>query len=947
MILTTILEQTLNDTRLDAGEIYLLDENTGELNHAYHRGLSPECVEEAKGLPVKLGEGVTGHVAVQGETLVVPELLQEPRFLREMPKKEGYRTLISLPIRSGDRAYGVVNLFSKERQRFSARYVAWLAASMEMPGIAFDYIQLFQEREKAVQKLRFMFESIGDGIIATDLAGNITEVNNAALHLTGYSREELMGRNALELVSPKDRARAVADLAQVLDEGQAWDRVEYTLVAADGTKFDVELRAAPLRDSSGNVTGLIGVGRDITERKRMEKELIHLSNAVRMATDSIVISDLEANIIEVNEATLRMYGTDDKSDLVGKNALELIAPEDREKAIAGIKEVLEGGYNENKEYHIITKDGSIILVAMNTALMRDADGMPIGFVAVSRDITERKRAEQQIIQHSKELEALYDVAWAASQTLELDELLDDVLAKVIEVMEVDGGLIYLFLTQAEELVLKAHRGISEALAGNVARIKLQPEEIERIIQPKELTLSMNSVLSEAHSALFSGLRVGEGFRSHTAVPLQSKDVLHGVIAVISYSERRFTPDNTGLLHAIANQIAVAIENASLFQDTKDKAERLAVTAELTRILVSSLNIEEVFNAFTAGVRRLVDFDRAGIALVEGGNVRFLAVSSEVETGLGGGAIVPLEDTAAAWVVQNKRTHIEMDFAQSRQFRIDEVHFKSGLRSAIRLPLFYRGEVFGIFSLLNRHPHAYSQREVEILGELAGQIAIAIQNDKLFAEVKQRKEELETAYDQLMTTASALDRGKRELENAYLNMARTLVLTLEARDPYTRGHSERVAQISRQVAFEIGLSQEEVKNIETAARLHDLGKIGIPDSILLRPGPITPGERAEIQRHPTRAVELLRLLGFLDGVLPIVESHHERYNGGGYPESRRGEETPLGARILAVADAYDAMTSARPYRPPMSHEEAIKVLKEGAGKQWDHKVVETFLRTFGK
>ena len=1326
MILTTTLEQTLTDPRLDAGEVYLLDEKTGKLNYACHRGLSEECVEEAKQMPIKLGDGIAGHVTVQREPIVVPELSQEPRFLREMLKKEGYRALISLPIKSGDRVYGVVNLFSRERQRFSARYVARLAAYMEMVGIALDYVQFFQEQQKAVQKLRFMFESIGDGIIATDLAGNIAEVNDAALHLTGYSREELIGRNALELISPKDRARAMEDLSKILEEGHARERVEYTLVAADGRELDVEFTAAPLRDSSGNPAGLIGIVRDITERKgmeealreseeklrcmfesategitvtnlngvitelnkrvlemhgfgskeqvlgksaleliatcdreraienmrktmeqgsvrdieysllradgfefpaelsatvlrdtsgnpvgfiavtrditdrkRAEEELIRLSNAVRMSSDSIVISDSEANIIEVNEATLKMYGTDDRSDLVGKNSLELIAPEEREKALAGVEEVLENGYNE-REYHVITKDGNRILVAMNTAIMKGLDGKPIGFVAVSRDITERKRmeralrqseeqyrtlfesgldgvfvidaetmkialgneraakmygfdsaedapgvnpldfvhpddrervlriivedmfekdlrqvnefrtittdggvkwvsavgtaieyqgrpaglisiaditerklaeealreseerlrafienapdaiyvndlsgrfvdgnrkaeeligysreeligknfleagilpdeyvpkalaavekgmrgeasgpdefelitkdgarvfvevtsfpvarggkvevlgigrditerkrAEQQIIQHSKELEALYDVASAASQTLELEELLDNVLAKVVEVMEVDGGLVVLFIPRAGEFVLKAHRGISEELARDIARIKLQPQEIERAIQSEEPTFSTESIFNEAGAALFMRLQEREGLRSYTAVPLWSKGVLHGAMAIVSRSERRFTPENTGLLHAISNQIAVAIENASLFQDTKDKAERLAVTAELTRIMVSSLNIEEVFDAFAAGVRRLVDFDRASIALVEGANLRFLAVFSDVETELGSGAIVPLKDAATAWVVQNKRTNIETDFAKSMQFAIDETLFKSGLRSAIRLPLFYRGEVFGTFNLSSTCPNAYGLRELDILEELAGQIAIAIQNDMLFAEVKQRKEELEMAYDQLMATASALGRGKRELENAYLNMARTLVLTLEARDPYTRGHSERVAQISRQVAFEIGLSHDEMRNIETAARLHDLGKIGIPDSILLKPGPITPGERAEIQLHPTRAVELLRLLGFLNGVLPVIESHHERYNGGGYPESRKGEETPLGARILAVADAYDAMTSARPYRPPMSHEEAIQVLKEGAGKQWDAKVVDAFLRTFVK
>ncbi len=146
----------------------------------------------------------------------------------------------------------------------------------------------------------------------------------------------------------------------------------------------------------------------ITERKRAEEELIRLSNAVKMSTDSIVIGDLQANIIEVNEATLRMYGTDDKGDLIGKNSFDLIAPEDLEKAITSMKEVLDRGYAENKEYHIITKDGSRVLVEMNTATMKDMDGKPLGLVAVIRDITERKRAEEEKLQAITERAAVID-----------------------------------------------------------------------------------------------------------------------------------------------------------------------------------------------------------------------------------------------------------------------------------------------------------------------------------------------------------------------------------------------------------------------------------------------------------------------------------------------------------------------------------------------------------
>ena len=799
------------------------------------------------------------------------------------------------------------------------------------------------------------------------------------------------------------------------------------------------------------------------------------------------------------------------------------------------------------------------------------------------------------------------VAQAVSQTLDLDQLLDTALAKVLEVMDLDGGVIYFIDTEASEIVLKARRGLPEDLVGAIGRVKVAEADIQRWTEQREPAFGFERMLDQTTLAGVEEIikRVGAG--SYVGTSLWSKEMLRGVMVVGSRAKRRFSPEELGLLDTIGNQIAGAIENAELFEQTRARAEelkvseakykdliedmndgyvvyrgdegdtiafanrkygeilgysveeiigqpaarffpateiehllelrtrvrggdatlqryetkmltktgeevpvevsfklieyegwfasasivrditerkraeeelrdseerlrvlienapdaiwlhdleakfidgnkkaeelvgyskeeligrsflevgllpeeylpkaaeslqrsingepagpveyelirqdgsrvsvelmtipvarrggvevigiarditerkraekellrhteRVAVTAELTRIIISSLNIEDVYEAFIAGVKRLVDCEIASIALVEGDRLRFLAVSSAVETDAAPGVTILLKGSATEWVMKNKRTYNGTDLAQKRQFSTDEAQFRSGLRSAIYLPLFSRGEVIGTFSLASRRPNAYGKREQEILEELAGQIAVAIEKDRLYEEVKRRKEDLEMAYEQLVGTSRALERSKEELEDAYLKMARTLVLTLEARDPYTRGHSERVAQLSRQIAFEMNLRPEEVKKIETAARLHDLGKIGIPNGILLKPGPITPSERAEIQLHPRRGVDMLRFLGFLNGTLPMIEGHHERYDGGGYPNGRRAEEIPMGGRILAVADAYDAMTSARPYRPAMTSKQAIKILKEGAGTQWDPNVVEAFLRAFGQ
>jgi hypothetical protein len=261
-----------------------------------------------------------------------------------------------------------------------------------------------------------------------------------------------------------------------------------------------------------------------------------------------------------------------------------------------------------------------------------------------------------------------------------------------------------------------------------------------------------------------------------------------------------------------------------------------------------------------------------------------------------------------------------------------------------IPLKIRDRQVGLLCVgEKRVPVNFTHDDISFLFTLSDQIGVTIESTMLATEVKEQAKKLEDSYQELQQYASSLEAATRRLEEAYLGMIRTLVLTLEARDSYTRGHSERVSQLVRQIGLELRLSPEEIQEIELAAKLHDISKIGIPDDILQKPGPLDTREKAEMELHPTRAVEILRFLDFLEPVLPIIEAHHEWYDGTGYPNGIKGEEIPLGARILAVADAYDAMASARRYRPPFDTAEIIEQFKQGAGVQWDPDVVKAMLR----
>jgi len=186
------------------------------------------------------------------------------------------------------------------------------------------------------------------------------------------------------------------------------------------------------------------------------------------------------------------------------------------------------------------------------------------------------------------------------------------------------------------------------------------------------------------------------------------------------------------------------------------------------------------------------------------------------------------------------------------------------------------------------------------------------------------------------------REMRAARRVLLGAIQALSSALEAKDVYTRGHSERVSRVAGKIAGEMGLPAEQRRRIKVAARLHDIGKIGVIESVLSKPGPLSQEEYRQIQAHPVIAEQILvpRLLDTETG--KIVRHHHEHYGGGGYPDCLQGSDIPFGARLLAVADAFDALTSDRPYRGRLTLEAAFEVLRAGAGGQWQPTLVEALI-----
>jgi putative nucleotidyltransferase with HDIG domain len=220
------------------------------------------------------------------------------------------------------------------------------------------------------------------------------------------------------------------------------------------------------------------------------------------------------------------------------------------------------------------------------------------------------------------------------------------------------------------------------------------------------------------------------------------------------------------------------------------------------------------------------------------------------------------------------------------------------------------------------------------------LARALDRRRLGVE-RRRVEQL--VRDEVTLRTAELEREKEALRTLTVSVAETLINAMEAKDQYLRGHSVRVADLAAQVAEELGLDADAVEQVRLAGRLHDVGKIGIRESVLNKPGALTPEEYAHVKEHVPIGMAILAPLRHLGEVLEFVRAHHERWDGSGYPRGLRGEESPLGARIINACDAYDAMTSRRAYREPMSKETTIERLATEADRLVDRAVIDA-LRT---
>jgi len=352
---------------------------------------------------------------------------------------------------------------------------------------------------------------------------------------------------------------------------------------------------------------------------------------------------------------------------------------------------------------------------------------------------------------------------------------------------------------------------------------------------------------------------------------------------------------------------------------KKDAQELAGLYKISQSLTSSLDLKEILDMVTEQVAKLIKANVCTLRLVEGEKANRLVLRSAY--GLDHKNMALKKDIrmneayAVVRVVRDAAAVIVDDLLTDTRYEHKPFDQHRKLRSMISAPLIERSKVIGTLSVYNRKRGVYKKGDKDILVLFAAQAAIGIENARLFKKTRSN----------------------------YINTMRFFASIIDAKDHYTAGHSDRVMRNMMRLAEKLGMSNREKEVLRYASFLHDIGKISINPVILSKHGSLTKEEWEEIKKHPEIGANIIKRIGFLDDVIPVILHHHEKYAGGGYPHGdMKDGQIPLMARVLSVVDAYEAMTSDRPYRKALTDDEAIKELNKAAGTQFDPKVVKLFV-----
>jgi putative nucleotidyltransferase with HDIG domain len=496
---------------------------------------------------------------------------------------------------------------------------------------------------------------------------------------------------------------------------------------------------------------------------------------------------------------------------------------------------------------------------------------------------------------------------------------DGIPSGLIELIrEITGAELCLYFISREESFLLA------ASAGNqIFLSNINPVVLENIVCAtfEKRTLILEAASSRQRSFNEQGPKsTVENFFS---IPIFLGDKLSGIIVVINYERLVFE-----IVQIIGSRLAFEINRSEKTIAEKQQSLRLSGLINLIEQISSTLDRDQILGIIIDYAHKMLNAEGGSLFLVDESSGDLVMQVSTDQAKLGNDLFrVPSGKGIIGHVVNTGETIITNDTTSDpRHYK--EVDQKSGLvtRAILAVPLQARTVVLGRergtteektiggLEVINKREGQFNDFDAKWLQTLASQVATVLEIAQLYSEANE----------------------------LFVNVIRALSAAIDAKDTYTEGHSQRVSEFSVEIAREINLPAETIYHIQVGCLLHDVGKIGIPDSIIRKPGMLSPEESLRMQEHPSIGIKILREVRLLHTEMTSVAEHHERTDGSGYPLGLKGEQISMAGRIVAVADVFDAMTSDRPYRKALLVEDVFDHLRKNAGEKFDLECVEALI-----
>jgi len=524
-----------------------------------------------------------------------------------------------------------------------------------------------------------------------------------------------------------------------------------------------------------------------------------------------------------------------------------------------------------------------------------------------------KRIEEELAEVKLKfsvLERIYEITYSS---LDIEKVLNDILLLLSELINADACSIllreyntlkFIAVFGGNYKVKKYRIKIGEGIAGWVAKTGIplivnHPERDKRWLKriAEEVEYPTKNIMT---------------------IPLKSRN--NNIVAVLEFlnKESGFQDEDVHYLSIFNPIIVSTIENINMHIQNEREIKKLRAMVDVSQKLGSTLNLNTLLKLIMEIGKDVLNAEASSIFKIDAENKELYFVTATGKKGRKVKTIkLPWGKGIAGWVAQKGKTVYVEDVRKDKRF-YKEVDEKSQFqtKSIIAVPIKAKDKIFGVAEVLNkRGGERFSKEDIEIFEAIAKQAGLAMENAGLY----------------------------QDLDELFRGTIRAIVKAIEAKDGYTRGHTERVTEYSLLIGEEMGLSDDEKRKLEISALLHDVGKIGIPDAILGKPGRLTDEEFNVVKSHPERGAEIMGSIQQMSDVLDGIKYHHERYDGKGYPEGLKDGKIPLIARIIGVADAFDAMTTDRPYRKGLPVDEAKRRLVEGAQTQFDKNIISIFIQ----